>query len=240
MNYSFEIASIRFEVEFRKIKTLCLTVYPPNSQRPAGMVKIAAPIGTTQDFIQKFAISKIEWVKNQQERFQKNQVGKKLKAEDPLKNNSTVFLWGNAYKLEIIERSGHPKIVIDSGCMKFFVRPDSTKAKRQEVFDKWYRKITKKAAEEKVKELESSIGVTVKKLYVQKMKTHWGSCNYKKQTLRLNSELAKRDPICLNYVIVHEMLHIIEKGHNQNYYRLMSKYFPDWKSIRKKMNSGEL
>ena len=240
MNYNFEIASIRFDVEFRKIKTSSLTVYPPNSQRPDGRVKIAAPIGTSKEYIRDFAVSKIKWIQEQRQKFQKRQAEKTRKTEGPLKNNSTVYLWGAAYNLEIIERDGHPKIATDSKNMKFFVRPDTSKVKRQEVFDKLYRRITKKAAEERIKKWESIIGVTVKKLFIRKMKTHWGSCNYQKQTLRLNSELAKRDPICLDYVIVHEMLHIIEKGHNQNYYRLLGKYFPDWKSIRKKMNSGEL
>jgi len=124
--------------------------------------------------------------------------------------------------------------------MTMYVRPGSTKAKRQEYLDKWYRRILKEAALAIVEKWEGRIGVEVKKIYVRKMKSHWGSCNYGKQTMRLNSELAKRKIECLEYVIVHEMLHIIESGHNRNFYRLLNKYIPGWKDIRKKMNRGDL
>ena len=234
MNYKFEAASIQFEVEYRKVKVLRLTVYPPD-----GRVKITAPLGTTQEFIRKFAASKTGWVEEQRQKFQKNKAQSKSKTAGALKNNSTVFIWGQAFKLEIIERNGHPKILVNSGSVKFYVRPDSTRAKRLGIFDKWYRNVLKEAAASIIEKWEKQIGVQVKKLYVQKMKTHWGSCNYERHTLRLNSELAKRDPLCLEYVVVHEMLHIIEKNHNSNYYRLMNKYFPGWKAIRKRMNSNE-
>ena len=150
-----------------------------------------------------------------------------------------MYVWGAPYELEIIERSGNPKIVLADAHMKFYVRPGSSKAKRQEYLDKWYSKLLKEAAPSVIEKWEAQIGVEVTKLYVQKMKTHWGSCNYARQTMRLNSELAKRNPDYLEYVVVHEMLHIIEKGHNKKFYRLLSKYIPGWKVIRKKMNSGD-
>jgi len=150
-----------------------------------------------------------------------------------------VFVWGAGLALEIIERRGNPKILIEGGQMKLYVRPGSSKTKKQEVLDKWYSRSLKEAAPPIIKNWEKRIGVEVKKLYVRKMKTHWGSCNSERQTLRLNSELVKRSPECLEYVIVHEMLHIIEKGHNNKFYRLLNQYLPNWKDIRKKMNKGE-
>jgi predicted metal-dependent hydrolase len=129
---------------------------------------------------------------------------------------------------------------MEDGKMKMYVRPGSTKAKRQEFLDKWYGKILKDAVLPLIENWERTIGVEVKKLYVRKMKTHWGSCNGARQTIRLNSELAKRKPECLEYVVVHEMTHIIEKSHNRNFYSLLNKYYPAWKTIRKKMNSGDL
>jgi predicted metal-dependent hydrolase len=230
MNYNKNDASIRFEVEYKAVKTMRLTVYPPD-----GRVKITAPFGTAPEGIKKFAESKIQWIIKHRQKFIN-----KSKTSVPVKNNSTVYLWGTPYELEIIEREGYSKIVPEGGKIKMYVRPGSTKAKKQEIFDKWYSKILKGAAPEIIEKWEAKIGVNVNKLYVQKMKTHWGSCNYGKQTLRLNSELAKRSPECLDYVILHEMLHIIEKGHNQNFYRFLNKFMPAWKSIRKKMNSGEL
>ncbi|MCL2069480.1 MAG: M48 family metallopeptidase [Treponema sp.] len=231
----FDLAGIPVEVEYRKIKNLRLTVYPPD-----GRVKIAAPAGTTAEYIKKFAASKFEWVKEQRKKIKDNSKKKKAKESPSLKNNSTVYVWGQAHELELIERQGHPKITIKDGRMIMSIRPGSTKAKRQELLDKWYRKTLKESAPEIIEKWEGRIGVTVQKIFVRKMKTHWGSCNRENQTLRLNSELVKQSPICLEYVIVHEMLHFFEKGHNQKYYRMLSKHMPDWKTIRKQMNAGEL
>ena len=225
-----EQTAIPVEVEFRNVKTLRLTVYPPD-----GRVRIIAPFRANREDIRKFAASKIAWINKQRAKFINHS---KLTAS--LKNHATVFVWGDPWELEIIERRGNPKIVLEDGIMKMYVRTNSTKAKWQEFLDKWYSKILKEAAPLIIEKWEGRIGIEVKKLFVRKMKTCWGSCNSTRQTLRLNSELAKRKRECLEYVIVHEMLHIIEKSHNRKFYSLLNKYIPTWKIIRKKMNTGEL
>jgi len=225
-----EQTAIPIEVEFRNVKTLRLTVYPPD-----GRVKVISPLGVNREDIRKFVASKIAWIQKHREKFLNHS-----KLIVSLKNNSTLFVWGEPWELEIIERKGNPKIKLEDGLMKMYVRPGSTKAKRQEFLYKWYSKILKDQALPLIEEWEGRIGVEVKKLFVRKMKTCWGSCNGTKQTLRLNSELAKRKLECLEYVIVHEMLHIIEKSHNRKFYSLLNKYLPAWKIIRKKMNVGEL
>jgi len=230
MTVKQEQTTIPVEVEFRNVKTMRLTVYPPD-----GRVRIIAPVGANSEDIKKFAASKIAWIQKHREKFLNHS---KLTAS--IKNHAAVYVWGEPWELEIIERNGNPKIVLEGGKMKMYVRPGSTKAKRQEFLDKWYRKILKDTALPLIEEWEGRIGVEVKKLFVRKMKTHWGSCNSTRQTLRLNSELAKRKRECLEYVIVHEMLHIIEKSHNRKFYSLLNKYIPAWKIIRKKMNTGEL
>ena len=221
--------ALQVEIEYKNVKAMRLTVYPPD-----GRVKITAPLGKDYESIKEFAASKIGWIEKHRQKFMNHS-----KLTGSLKNHSVVYVWGASLELEIIERKGHPKIIIAAGKMKMYARPGSTKAKRQEFLDKWYRDALKDTAPKIIKTWEKRIGVEVKKLYVRKMKTHWGSCNCEKQTLRLNSELAKRDPVYLEYVIVHEMLHIIEKGHNKKFYRLLNQYLPEWKSIRKKMNLGE-
>ena len=229
MSISFYLAAIPCEAEYKNVKTMRLTVYPPD-----GRVRITAPSGTAPEIIKKFAASKIEWIEKHRQRFLNNS-----KVTGPLRNHSTVYVWGTALEVELIERQGNPKIIIDSPYIRIFVRPDSSKAKRLEFLDKWYRKTLKEKAPPIIQKWEAIMGVNVKKLYVRKMKSHWGSCNCARQTLRLNSELVKRSPDCLEYVIVHEMLHIIEKGHNRNFYRLLGQYIPEWKEIRKRMNSGQ-
>ena len=231
--FTFDLAAIPVEVEYRAVKTMRLTVYPPD-----GRVRIAVAPGTTVEQIKKFASSKIKWIEKHREKFLNNPTGFNPQASGSLRNHSTVHVWGVPHKLELIERQGNSKIVIEGGCMKMYVRPLSPKVKKLEVLDRWYRRSLKAAAAPVIKKWESIIGVEVKKLYVRKMKTHWGSCNYQRQTLRLNSELAKRNPECLEYVIVHEMLHIIERGHNRNFYSLLTQYIPAWKNIRKNMNTG--
>ena len=233
-SHTIMLAGIPVEVEYRNVKTTRLYVYPPD-----GKVKISAPPGTSPELIKNFAISQITWIKNQRGKFLSKSAGAKHEKTAGLRNHSTMYVWGEAYELELIERKGNPKIVIEDAYMKMYVRPDSTKAKKLEYLDKWYSRILKESAPPVVEKWETITGIKVKKLFVRKMKTKWGSCNSARQTLRLNSELAKRSPDCLEYVIVHEMLHIIEKGHNKKFYRLLNKYIPQWKAIRKKMNTGE-
>ena len=227
---TFELATIPIEAEFRNVKTLRLTVYPPD-----GRVRITAPIGTAPEAVKRFAASKIEWIKKHREKFLNQPLPPGPRITVPMRNHSTVYVWGIPYKLELIERSGNPKIVLDGNYLKMYSRPLSSIAKKREYLDRWYRRILKEAAMPVIKKWEAIIRVEVKKLYVRKMKTRWGSCNYRRQTLRLNSELAKRETECLEYVIVHEMLHIIERGHNRKFYRLLNQYVPEWKSIRAKL-----
>jgi len=230
--YSFILGTITVEVEYRAVKVMRLTVHPPD-----GRVRIAAPVGTLQENIKRFAASKIQWIEKHRIRFQNNAAAKPPAAET-LRNHSTVYVWGVPHELILVQRDGNAKIVVEDRRMIMYLRPLCPKAKMQEVFDRWYRRVLKEAAEGLIEKWAAIIGVEVKKLYIRKMKSHWGSCNYQRQTLRLNSELAKRNPEYLEYVVIHEILHIIEKGHNKNFYRLMNQYMPAWKTIRKKMNSG--
>lgn len=232
---TFNLAAIPVEVEYRNVKAVRLTVYPPE-----GRVKIAAPPGTTLEFIREFAASKIQWIEKHRQKFINHSAGIKPALTGSLRNHSTVYIWGAAHELELIERQGNSKITVEGGRMTMYVRPLSPKAKKQEILDRWRRRILKETASGIIKKWETTLGIEVKKLYIRKMRSHWGSCNYKRQTLRLNSELTKRNPEDLEYVIVHEMLHIIEKGHNRNFYRLLSQYIPGWKAIRKKMNAGDI
>jgi predicted metal-dependent hydrolase len=207
-----------------------LTVYPPD-----GRVLAAVPLNTPVEGIRGFAVSKLPWIEKYREKFRH-----KSKTAGPLRDGGKVYVWGEALDLEISEKPGNSKITISGGIMKMKVRPNSDTAKKQEILDKWYRKAVKDAAPAIIKKWEALLKVEVLGLYVRKMKSHWGSCNRERQTLRLNSELAKKSPECFEYVILHEMIHIIEVGHNKRFYSYLNKYMPSWKTIRKKMNSGEL
>ena len=227
---SFRLGTLLINVEYKRIKALRMTVYPPD-----GRVCISAPVAATDDSIKRFAASKIQWIEKHRQRFRRS-----ASEKNNLKGSGTYFVWGVAHKPEVIEKAGRAKISQDGAVLKIQVPPGTTKAKKQELLDKWYRRLTQEAAPELVQKWETVTGITINKIFYRKMKTHWGSCNPGKRTIRLNTELAKKPLVCLEYVIVHEMLHVIETHHNQRYYRLMDKYIPNWKILRRKMNKGEI
>jgi len=169
------------------------------------------------------------------EKFRQN-----TKSKGSLKNKGIQYVWGIAHKLEIIEKHGRAKIIQQNGILTMQVPPGTSKAEMQQILDKWYHRQLQEAAPELVNKWEKITGIKIKKIFYRKMKTHWGSCNTKKHTIRLNTELAKKPQVCLDYVIIHEILHVHEVHHNERYYKLMNKYFPDWKELKKKMNKGEI
>ncbi|MDR0731609.1 MAG: M48 family metallopeptidase [Treponema sp.] len=233
------VGNFRVEIEYKRVKTLRLTLYPPEPGAPAalpglGHIRVSAPPHTPRQLIQNFVISKTAWIEKHRARFHGN-----LRATRPC-DNETCYVWGLPHRLELTERQGRPRIVLAEGRILMSVRPGSTYEQRQKFLDRWYRDRCKEAAIRVTKFWEPRIGVTVQMIYYRKMKSHWGSCNYVKKTIRLNTELAKKAPECLEYVVLHEMLHMLEPSHNRNFYRLMDHYLPSWKAIRKKMNNGEL
>lgn len=207
-----------------------MTVYPPD-----GRVCISAPKSAAWEFIQSFGVSKIPWIERHRKKFRRN-----VMAKNRFQNHEIHYVWGLPRKLELVERQGHPKITLEEGILRFYTRPGTTKEKKQKKLDHWYQELIREAIPRFIQKWEPVVGVTVKGVYLRKMKSHWGSCNCQKQTIRLNTELAKKPPECLEYVLVHEMIHIIEPLHNHNFYGLMNKYLPAWKLIRKKMNAGEM
>jgi predicted metal-dependent hydrolase len=227
---TFKLGDILIKIEYKHIKNLRLTVSPPD-----GKVHVSAPINTPKDAIRNFAASKSQWIEKHRIKYRNLP-----HAANTFLNREIYYVWGRAYELELIERRGHPKIVLSDSQLIMSIRPDTTKTKKQALLDNWYRNMLKEAAPVIIKKWEQIIGIIVKKLYLRKMKSHWGSCNYGKQTIRLNTELVKKPFECLEYVTVHEMLHMLEPHHDQAFYRLMNTYLPSWKTIRKKMNSGEI
>jgi predicted metal-dependent hydrolase len=235
MKELLQVGKFPIEVEYKSVKTLRMTVYPP------ARIAISAPLRTSRRYIQDFVISKTAWIEKNFARFRRTPPG-----DAPLQNDAPHQVWGIAYRLEIIERQGRPKIVLVEGSglgegrMQLFIRPGEGDEKQQQYLDKWYRKLLKETAAAVVGKWEARVGVKVRQIYYRKMKTHWGSCNYVKKTIRLNTELAKKPPECLDYVVLHELIHILEPSHNRNFYQLMDRFLPNWKIIRRKMNKGEL
>ncbi|MDR0670353.1 MAG: M48 family metallopeptidase [Treponema sp.] len=232
------VGNFRVEVEYKRVKNLRLTLYPPGPgalgiPSGEGRIHVSAPPDTPRPRIQDFVISKTAWIEKHRARFRGNSPAARLL------NGEICYVWGLPHRLELGERPGRPGITIANGRMIMSVRPGDGYEQRQKLLDRWYCGICNEAALRVIKFWEPRAGVTVRKVYYRKMKTHWGSCNYVKKTIRLNTELAKQAPECLEYVVLHEMIHMLEPSHNRNFYRLMDRYLPSWKAIRKKMNRGE-
>jgi predicted metal-dependent hydrolase len=230
MTEFLKLGEISMELEYRRIKRLRITVYPPD-----GRVKIAAPLHTSPGLIRDFALSKLAWIEKHRTRF-----SARAGHNGALERGETVWVWGRPLVLEPVERKGTSGISIEGDRLVLRLRPGAAREKGRELLDKWYRGMLKKAVPPLIKKWEPLLGVSVTAFFARKMKTHWGSCNQGRRTIRLNSELAKKDPLCLDYVILHEMIHIVEAGHNHNFYRILNRLMPDWKVLRKKMNRGEL
>jgi predicted metal-dependent hydrolase len=224
-----QVGDILVEVTYKPVKNLRLTVYPPD-----GRVKVTAPFSMTVDFIRNFTASKTGWIEKQRAKYQRAAQAGKTDGGPEAR-----FVWGKPYPVEVIERQGHPKITLADGVMRISLRPGSPPAKQQDLEDAFYRRLLREAAPALIETWAGRMALRVENLYIRKMRSHWGSCNHERRTIRLNSELAKRPPECLEYVIVHELTHLIEPSHNRNFYRILDQYLPGWKAIRKGMNGME-
>jgi predicted metal-dependent hydrolase len=223
------IGKFTIEVEYRRVKTMRLTVYPD------GKIKIAAPNHAIHQDIEAFVSSKKTWIEKHQDKFQN-----RLPIQDPSFVSGEIhFVWGIPCTLEIVERIGHPKIMAKNGKLIMSIKPGTTKEQKIVLLDKYYRNLVAEAAPKFIEKWKKPINVEINKIFYRKMKSCWGSCNYTKQTLRFNTELAKKHPECLEYVVIHEMIHIHEASHNKHFYDLMNAFYPNWKRIRRKLNGRD-
>ncbi len=223
---AIKLNDIVVDVTQKKIKNIHLSVYPN------GQVKISAPLHMNQETLRTFLISKLGWIKQKQTKFQNQQ---RETPRDCIERESH-YVWGQRYLLKVIEQDAPPKIVLGHSEMLLHVRPNSSPELKQAVIDEWLRYELKKAIPPLLEKWQPIMGVKVNKFFVQKMKTRWGSCNYTQGNVRFNSELAKKPPVCLEYVIVHELAHLLEPSHNARFHSLMSQFLPNWKLIKAELN----
>ncbi len=225
------LGNISVEVVFKDIQNIHLSVYPPE-----GAVRIAAPHRSNVDTLRVFAISKLAWIKQQQ---------KKLR-EQPRQTPrehvelETHYVWGKRYQLTLIDADAAPTVTLKHTHMVLQVRPGATAETRQQVVAHWYREQIRTALPALLVTWEARISVKAGHVFVQKMKTRWGSCNPRSGNIRLNTDLAKKPPQCLEYIVVHELLHLLEPHHNERFTRLMDLHLPDWRQRRVVLNGAPL
>jgi len=222
-----ELGDIAVEVVLKDIKNVHLSVHPPS-----GRVRISAPKRMSMDTISSFAVSKLGWIKKQQARLQAQERETRREFVD----RESHFVWGRRYLLNVIEEERAPAVALEHGRMLLTVRPGANEARRREVAEAWYREELKKAIPPLLAKWEPLIGVGVERFYAQRMKTKWGSCNPLARSIRLNTDLAKKPRECLEYVVVHEMVHILEPTHNARFVALMDQAMPQWRAYKEQLN----
>jgi hypothetical protein len=227
MSVQLNLGEVAIDVVMKDIKNIHLSVYPP-----MGKVRISAPLWMDIDRIRVFAITKLSWIKSQQKKLQEQE------RETPREylNRESHYVWGKRYLLNVVEQDTTPSIELKHLKMILQLRPDTSIEKKQEILDGWYREILKEAAEPLIAKWETLIGVRVEKLFLQRMKTKWGSCNHEAKNIRLNTELAKKPPECLEYIVVHELVHLIEPTHNDRFIALMNQFMPKWRMYKDELN----
>lgn len=225
------LGEISVDLVFKDIKNVHLSVHPPT-----GRVRIAAPERMDVDKIRIFAISKLDWIKKNQRGFRNQE------RETPREflDRESHYLWGRRYLLRIHETEAPPEIQLAPGKIHLRVRPHTAPEKKREIIAEFYRNQLRLEAPPVIARWERALGVTVNRFYVRQMKTKWGTSNPRACSIRLNTELAKKPRHCLEYIIVHEMVHFLDPHHGDRFISLMDTFMPDWRFHRNELNRHPL
>ena len=224
---TIQLGELTVEVTQKDIKNLHLSVHPP-----LGRVSVAAPRHLSVSAIRAFAIGKLTWIREEQA---------KLRAQDretprEFLHRESHYVWGRRCLLNVVERDATPAVSWNYNRLTLMVRPGTDEVRRGEVLEAWYRDQLREQAKPVMAEWEKRLGVHVQRTFVQRMKTRWGGCNVARRSVRLNTDLAKKPRECLEYVIVHELVHLLEPTHNARFVALMDQLLPGWPHRRDQLN----
>lgn len=222
------ISNIKIDIEKKDIKNLHLGVYPPN-----GRVRIAAPLRVNDESIRLFVISKLSWIKKQQRNF----VSQKRETEREYISGESHYFNGRRYLLNVIITNNKSAVFLRYKHIDLYVKPNSTLKYRATVFGKFYREYLNEQVPFLIEKWEKKIKVKVNQYCIKQMKTKWGTCNIEAKRIWLNLELAKKSLECLEYIVVHEMVHLLERFHNDKYLAYMDKFLPKWRSFKQELNN---
>lgn len=221
------INDISIGLERKRIKNMYLKVQPPD-----GHVLITAPLRMSEEEIRGFVLTKLDWIVLQQERLRQRHTGSPLN----LVTGDEIYLWGQKYTLEVIPKAGRPKLNLAGDRLILSVPGDSTEEQRKKVLDLWYKEQLLSQIPFLIMKWEKIIGVKAEGFTVRDMKTRWGTCNIRTRKICLSLQLARKKPECLEYVVVHELVHLLEHSHNSTFKAYLDRFLPEWRSIKKEMN----
>jgi hypothetical protein len=231
MSEQIMVGDVPITVVRKSIKNLHLSVYPPT-----GEVRISAPAVMGIEAVQLFATTKLAWIKSSQHSLR---IQEREPARHFVERESHSF-WGNRYLLRVVERDATPQVYLEHSTLVLQIRPGSDIETRSEVISAWHRTQLRHRAEPLIEKWQHELGVRCNGLFIQQMKTKWGSCNATNRTIRLNTELVKKAPRCLEYVVVHELAHIEDPSHGKKFMRLLNFHMPNWPALRDQLNAAPL
>lgn len=231
MQTILQLGAIEVDVVRKDIKNIHLSVYPPT-----GRVRIAAPLRMKLETIRVYAISKLGWIKQQQKKLLTQE---REPPRDYIERESH-YVWGRRYLMAIVEHDAPPAVALKHRKLVLAIRSGSPPERRQAILDAWYRQELRTEAAPLIDKWERRLGVTVNRLYVQRMKTKWGGANPNARNIRLNTELAKKPRECLDYIILHELLHFLVPNHGEAFIKLLDRHCPGWRSLKQRLNEAPL
>ena len=231
-SYQITLCEVIIDVVRKDIKNINLAVYPPN-----GRVRISTPLKLDDEQVRLFAISKLSWIKKQQEKLQ----NQPRQTPREYVSGETHYFQGQPYRLNVIYQQLPPKVIIrNKSFLDLYVKQGSYQQQRENILIHWYRQELKKIVPPLIEKWQPIIGVEIEEWRIKKMKTKWGTCNIKAKRIWLNLELIKKPTHCLEYVIVHELVHLLERYHNDRFYNYLTQFMPNWRFYQQELNQGFL
>lgn len=230
--HQITVSGITVDIVRKNIKNLHLAVYPPS-----GRVRVAAPLRVDDEAVRLFTISKLGWIRRQQAKF----VAQERQTARELVSGESHYYQGRRYRLKVIYHDGPGKIVLrNKATMELHACTGSDTTQRNRILQAWYRKQLKELVPAIIEKWEPIIGVEVAEWAIKQMKTKWGTCNIEARRIWLNLELAKKSVHCLEYIVVHEMVHLLERHHNERFVGYMDQFLPQWRFLREELNRDPL
>lgn len=228
MPETIQLGDISIAVTRKDVKYVHLSVHPP-----AGRVTLVAPTSTRLDVARAYAASRIGWIREQQLKL----ANQAREAPREFIERESHYLWGRRHLLTIIERDAKPVVTVDHKRIMLSVRPGTDYKGRARVIHEWHKSLLHELIPRLIDKWQVRIGVDVVSYFLQRMKTQWGSCNHESGTIRLNTELVKKPKDLIEYVVVHEMLHLVEPDHSERFIALLEYHYPTWREARSELNA---
>lgn len=227
MREMLHIGDLAIEVTRKDIKNVHLSVHPPN-----GRVTLVAPNATRLEVARAYAVSKLVWIRDQQRKLECQA------RETPRQfvERESHHVWGRRYLMTVDYQDVKPSVVLSNKRVTLTVRPDSSADKRAEVMHEWHKSLLHEVVPQMIQKWEQKLKVRVSGYFLQRMKTKWGSCNHADGNIRLNTELVKKPKDLLEYVVVHEMAHLIEPTHSDRFIAILEEHYPSWREARAELN----